>query len=349
MRKLRVFESSLLAALALAGGLFPALARDFTVVASGGSFQALQKKVFFEPFARDENIKVVDDSWDNGIGILRTKAAMPDGGWDVVQVEAEEQQIGCDEGLFLPLDQSRIGKPEDVVAGSSSRCGVGSIIYNYVLGYDAAALKTPPRGWTSFFDLKQFPGKRALRDGPKGNLEIALMADGVAPGDVYKLLATDEGVERAFKKLDSIKPSLIFWKSGAQPIQLLSSGEVTMASSYNGRVTNAIRDDHKNFGIVWNQSLQTVDSWVIMMNSPFADTAYKFLAAFERPDRQKLLPLGQPVGITSVAALKVLDPKILSDLPTAPANSTDILHMDDKFWVDNIDALTARWAAWSGQ
>jgi putative spermidine/putrescine transport system substrate-binding protein len=345
----RLFQIVALASLSTIGAAPPAAARDFTVVAGGGSFQALQKEVFFTPFAKDAGVSVVDDSWDNGIGILRAKAAMPDGGWDVVQVESEEQQIGCDEGLFVELETSRLPPASDLVSGSLSRCGLGAIIYNFVLGYDATALKTAPKDWRDFFDLQAFPGKRALRGSPKGNLEIALMADGVAPKDVYATLSTAAGVERAFAKLDTIKSSLIFWKSGAQPIQMLSSGEVSMTTSYNGRVTNAVRNDKKNFGLVWNQSLQTVDSWVMMKNSPFVDLAYKFLKDYQKPERQKLLPAGQPIGITSVAALKDVEPSVLADLPTSPANAANVLQLDDRFWVDNTDALTARWAAWSGQ
>jgi putative spermidine/putrescine transport system substrate-binding protein len=132
-------------------------------------------------------------------------------------------------------------------------------------------------------------------------------------------------------------------------MQLLSSGEAVMTTSYNGRVTNAVRNDHKNFGLVWNQSLQTVDSWVILSNSQNIETAYKFLASYNMPERQKLLPEGQAVGIPSLQAMKQLSPAILADLPTAPQNSKHVLVMNDAFWVDNVDALTARWAAWSGQ
>ena len=55
-----------------------------------------------------------------------------------------------------------------------------------------------------FFDLARFPGPRGLRDsGPKYNLELALIADGVPPWRVYPALATTNGVDRAFAKLDS--------------------------------------------------------------------------------------------------------------------------------------------------
>lgn len=56
--------------------------------------------------------------------------------------------------------------------------------------------------------MNKYPGKRALRSGPKITLEVALMGDGVDAKDVYKVLGTPEGLNRAFKKLDSIKPNI---------------------------------------------------------------------------------------------------------------------------------------------
>ena len=131
-------------------------------------------------------------------------------------------------------------------------CGVGAIVYDFVLGYDKDKLKTAPKSWADFFDTKTFPGKRGLRKGAKPTLEFALIGDGVAPKDVYKMLGTEAGVERAFKKLDTIKNDIVCWEAGSQPIQLLASGEVAMTSVYNGRIDAANLNDKKNFGIVWN-------------------------------------------------------------------------------------------------
>lgn len=332
--------------LALSGA---AEARDLTVVSWGGTFQDAQREIFFAPFGGSVGKKVIDDSWDGGIGILRTKTAGGDGGWDVVEVESEELELGCQEGVFKKLDFDRIGGKDAYLPQAVHECGVGAVLYNFVLGYDKAAVKGTPAGWADFFDLAKFPGKRALRQGPKGNLEIALMADGVPTADVYKVLATPEGVDRAFRKLDTIKPQLLFWKSGAQPGQMMSSGDVVMTTSYNGRMTNAINKDKKPFGIVWNQSLQTVDSWVILATSPNTDAAYGLLAFLGKPELQAKLPAYQPIGVTVVAAVPLVDPALAKDLPSTPANATNVLKLDDAFWIDNVDALSERWTAWSAQ
>lgn len=326
-----------------------AQARDLTVASWGGAYQDVQRDIFFKPYTQASGNKVVDDSWEGGIGLLRTRAESDDGGWDLVQVEGEDLALGCGEGLFVPLDVSRIGGKANYIPGATSTCGIGNAVYNFVIGYDTSKLKRAPTGWSDFFDTATFPGKRALRQGPKGNLEAALMADGVAPTDVYKTLGTPGGVERAFHKLDSIKGQLLFWKAGGQPMQLLASGEVAMTTSYNGRVTNAIRQDHKPFGLVWNQSLQTMDSWAILANSPNVDKAYGLLKVMGDGENQKRWPALQPTGITSLKGIADTDPAVMVDSPSAPQNSANVLVLDDHFWVDRIDELNAKWTAWAAK
>lgn len=350
---MRVASKVILATAAVAGaGLvaFSALAnRPLTVVSWGGAYQDAQKKVFFEPF-KATGVQMIDESWDGGVGVLRSKVqGGADSGWDVVQVESEELEIGCDEGMFQPIDWSRVGGKERYIEAAHHECGVGTILYNFVLSYDKDKLKTAPAGWADFFDTAKFPGKRALRQGPKTNLEIALIADGVAPAEVYKVLATEAGVDRAFKKLDSIKKDIVWWKAGAQPPQLLASGEVVLTSAYNGRIDAANRNDKRNFGIQWNGSLYTLDSWVILKTSPNIDAAYKFIEFAGRPEHQSKLPDFIAYGVTGIKANEQIDPKRLTDLPTHPDNIKNAVQISDKFWIENIDRLTERFNTWAAQ
>jgi putative spermidine/putrescine transport system substrate-binding protein len=321
-------------------------ARDLSVVSWGGAYQEAQKKVYFEPF-RATGTPMIDESWDGGIGVLRAKVEGGSATWDVVQVESEELAAGCEEGLFEPLDFDKIGGRNAYMSQAVHECGVGAIVYNFVLGYDKDKIKTAPNGWADFFDLKKFPGKRALRSGPKTTLEIALIADGVAPQDVYTVLATDEGVERAFKKLDTIRDQLVFWKAGAQPPQLLASGEVAMTSVYNGRIDAANRADGRHFGIVWDGSLFTIDSWVILKGSPKLDDAYKFLAYVGKPDVQAKLPPAIAYGVTAKGANALIDPVRLADLPTADANMANAAEISTTFWLENLDRLSERFNKWA--
>ncbi|GEO81245.1 ABC transporter substrate-binding protein [Pararhodospirillum oryzae] len=324
-----------------------AQARDLTVVSWGGAYQDAQKRVYFEPFVKETGTPLMDESWDGGIGVLRAKVEGGHATWDVVQVESEELALGCDEGLFETLDFARLGGPERYIKEAVSSCGVGSIVYNFVLGYDKNVLTDAPKGWADFFDTTKYPGKRALRGGPKTTLEIALIADGVKPADVYTVLATDEGVDRAFRKLDTIKKDLVFWKSGAQPPQFLASGEVVMTSIYNGRVDAANREGGRNFGIVWDGSLFTLDSWVILKGSENLDSSYKFLEFAGRPEVQAGLPQAIAYGVSAKGANALIPPERVADLPTADANMANAVQISDAFWLENIDRLTERFNKWA--
>ena len=336
------------AAVAITAGIgFAAQARDLTVVSWGGAYQDAQKKVYFEPFKKATGIPMVDESWDGGVGVLRAKVQGGKADWDVVQVESDELAIGCEEGLYEKLDYKRIGGKAAYIPDAVHKCGIGAILYDFVLGYDKDKLKDPPKSWEDFFDLKKYPGKRALRGGPKTTLEIALMGDGVAPKDVYKVLATKEGVDRAFKKLDSIRSSLIFWKAGAQPPQLLASGEVTMTSVYNGRIDAANRNDKRNFGMSWNGALYTMDSWVILKGSPNLSAAYKFLDFVGKAENEAKLPESIAYGVPNKGANKLIDPARLKDLPTAPENFAHAIPINTQFWLDNNDRLTERFNQWA--
>ena len=169
---------------ALGATTLAAQARDLNVVSWGGAYQDGQKEVYFKPFTAATGVKMTDEAWDGGLGVLRTKIKGGANTWDVVQVEADELEVGCDEGLYEKLDVAKIGGANRYLPGTVHACGVGAIIYNLVLAYDGDKLKSAPNGWGDFFDTKKTPGKRALRNGAKWNLEIALIADGVPRADV---------------------------------------------------------------------------------------------------------------------------------------------------------------------
>ena len=168
-----------------------ALARDLTVVSWGGAYQDAQREVYFKPFMDKTKIKMTEENWDGGVGTLRAKIQGGNNNWDVVQVESEELLLGCEEGLYEKIDWAKLGGKDKYLPDAVNDCGVGAIVYSFILAYDGDKIKgDAPKSWADFWNVKKWPGKRALRKGPKTTLEIALMADGVAPKDVYKVLGT---------------------------------------------------------------------------------------------------------------------------------------------------------------
>jgi len=323
-----------------------ASARDLTVVSWGGTYQDAQRKIYFEPFAKAISKPVLDEAWDGGIGVLQAKVKAGNPAWDAVQVEADELALGCADGLFEKVDWSKLGGKDAFLPSAVSDCGVGAIVWSTAIAYDGAKIADGPKSWADFWDVQKFPGKRALRKGAKYTLEFALMADGVPPGKVYEVLATPAGVDRAFKKLDELKPNLVWWSSGAQPLQLLASGEVAMTSAYNGRITGIDRAEGKKFKVVWPGSIYAVDSWVVLKGAENKQAAFDFIGFTSKPENQSKLPEYIAYGLPNKEAGKSVPPQFLADLPTAPANMEGAQALNVDFWIDNLETLTKRFDAW---
>lgn len=335
--------------LALCGWLLAASAasaRDLTVVAWGGNTQDAQRQIYFQAFSTSTGKPVLEESWDGGIGVLQAKVKAGSPNWDVVQVEADELALGCDDGLFEKIDWTSIGPKTDFIKSAVSDCGVGAFVWSTAIAYDGAKLPQGPQSWADFWDVAKFPGKRALRKGPKYTLEFALMADGVAPEKVYEVLSTPEGVARAFAKLDKLRPNLIWWESGAQPLQLLASGEVVMTAAYNGRITGINRTEGRKFKVVWPGSIYAVDSWVILKGAENRTLGEKFIAFASQRDNLAKLPRFVAYGLPRPAAMEQVPAELQADTPTAPENLKGSIPLNVEFWIDNSESLTARFNAW---
>lgn len=330
------------AILVLSSGL--ASARDLTVVARTAARSAIEQ-VFANPFTAATAKPVKLDGWDGGQDALRTNAKATDSGWDLVMVDGEELATGCSEGVFEKLDWAAIGGKDHYLPQAVSDCGVGAVLSSLVLAWDRDKLPGSPT-WADFWDVAKYPGKRGLHRGVRGNLEFALVADGVSPGDVYKVLATADGVDRAFRKLDQLKPYIVWWQDGAAAARILASGDVLMTSAFAAPVTTVSRTAHHNFGIQWAASLYDVESWAIVKNSPNIRLATQFLYFSGTPAIEARLVALFGEGGLAKGANDGLPPELMQASPTAPANLTAAVRTDNAFWHDNLAKLSQRFDAW---
>jgi len=168
----------------------------------------------------------------------------------------------------------------------------------------------------------------------------------VPPSDVYKVLRSEGGIDRGFAKMDEIKDHLIYWETGAHAPQLLADKEVVMTSGWNGRFYNAVVDDGQPFALVWNGQALDFDYWFVPKDHPEKDLAWKFLAFASRPDRQGDQTNYIAYGPMVKGADKFVNPDILPHLPTAPQNTKNYFLMDQSFWADHRESLSARMATW---
>ncbi|TGQ64071.1 ABC transporter substrate-binding protein [Mesorhizobium sp. M00.F.Ca.ET.186.01.1.1] len=327
-----------------------ALADELSIMASGGAWQDAQRKAWFEPFSKETGTKILEQEYLGDLGKVKAMVDTGNVPIDLVTVETATVLQGCDAGILERLDYSKIGPRDKFIEGSALDCGVGLDAYGDILAYDPTVLKEAPTSVLDLFDTKKFPGKRAMRKFPAQNLEWALMADGVAPADVYKVLATPEGVDRAFKKLDTIKKDIVWWDAGAQPAQLLASQEVVMTSAWNGRIQNAIDTDKKPFKIVWNNQILEYDMIAIPKGAKNPDAAYKYLAYISKPENNAKLASHITYGPVRTDAASFVAADALPKLPNAPDHLAGAyLVADTEFWGDYGEDLVKRFNAWLAQ
>ncbi len=315
-----------------------------TLVSWGGSYQDAERQVFFDPYAKAYNVSYQEDAFNGSMSEIR-EAYAAGKTWDVLEVEFSDMLRGCEEGIWQRIDWNRITHKNDLLPSGIADCGVGFIVWSFVLVYNTQTAARPPVSWADMWNIDSIPGKRGLRDKAQWSLELALMADGVAVSDVYNVLSTPQGVDRAFAKLDQIKPHVVWWKDGVTPVEMLTNDGVVMMNGYNGRASNAI-DEGMPISIVWNNVIYTLDFWVVRNNTHNLDRAYDFINFAMTPEVIAEFPRHFPYGPVNTKAIPLVDQTLLSDLPTAPQNLRFGLLTGAEFWNRNSEALEARFQQW---
>ncbi|MCC8960116.1 ABC transporter substrate-binding protein [Bradyrhizobium sp. Pear77] len=340
-----------LAVISLAAGTFapakPAFADDqLTITSFGGSWQTALRKGMFEPFSKLTGVKISEDEYTSQSAKIRAMVESNTVSWDVVDFAADVYLQLCAEGLLETVDWKKLGLDRTkFIGGDTSDCGVPSVIGSTIVAYDKDKLPNGPKTIADVFDTRKFPGKRGLRKDPYYNLEWALVADGVAAKDVYKVLATPQGVNRAFKKLDTIKKDVIWFTSNAQAPQLLADGEVAMVRSTNARIYDAVKDSGKHFEIMWDAQVLELAYWGVPKGTPHKDAADKFLAFAGSPKAQAHLTQYFAYAPANKDAMALVDPAIRPHLP-APDSAGNNISRDAAFWADHGDVLRQRFTAW---
>lgn len=348
-----------LAATAALGMAVPAQA-DITVVSWGGAYTKSQVEAYHKPFMKKTGIKILSEDYNGGIAKIKAQVETKNVTWDLVDVEPQDAQRACDEGLLEKIDHSILppapdGTPaaKDFVSGALGECSVATIVWSTIYAYDRDKFKSGgPKTVADFFDVKKFPGKRGMRKAPEVNLEWALIADGVPGKDVYKVLATKEGQDRAFKKLDTIKGDVVWWEAGAQPPQLLADGQVAMTTAYNGRIFNAIASEKKAFEIVWDHQIWALDVWVIVKGTKNLKEALEFVkfstSTQALADQAKWISYGPARKSSFPLVGKFHDGSVdmKPHMPTAPDNFKTAIKTDTAFWSEHKDELSERFTAW---
>lgn len=348
-----------LLATALTSAAFAAQAQEVTVMSWGGAYTKSQVEAYHKPFTAETGIKVNSVDADNPATPIKAQVEAGNVSIDVADVEFSDAVRLCDEGLLMEIDHSMLpaapdGTPaaDDFIEGALQDCAVANIVWSTIFAYNSENVSMAPAGIADFFDTSKIPGKRGLRKSAKATLEMALMGDGVPAGEVYDLLETDEGIDRAFAVLDRIKDDIVWWEAGAQPPQLLADGEVVMSTAYNGRIFNAAVAEGQPLEVVWDGQILDFDLFVVPKGAPNAENAMKFIAyatdTKRLADQASWISYG-PARKSSGAMVGLYSDgktEMAPHMPTAGANLDNALVNNFEFWVDMDAELNERFNAW---
>lgn len=362
---MRLATTLLASAIVLSAGA--AGAADLTIVSWGGAYSASQNNAYHKPFMelrKDVNI-INDDSSNEAVAKLRAMSEAGNVTWDVVDVEGPDSQRLCDEGLAMEInfDEWLAAAPDGTPAtkdfGPSliNKCFIPQIVFSTTFGYrtDVAAWNGKvPTSLCDVFDTKNFPGKRSLEKRPKKNLEWALLCDGVAKDDLYNVLSTPEGVQKALAKLDTIKKDVIWWSAGAETPQRLADGEAVIGSTYNGRLFSVIEEQKQPVAMLWDWQVFDFDGWVIPAEVPedkvpLIKEYIKFATDTQRlADQAKYISYGPARASSQPLVGKHADLGIdmAPHMPTNPANQKNYLVNNIEWWADNQDEVEEAFQVW---
>ncbi len=337
-----------------------------TIVSWGGAYSKSQQNAYHDPYMKlNPGIKIInDDSAAEGLAKLRAQVEAKNVTWDLVDMVAASAITACDDGLVETIDPDRDLAPapdgtpaskdflEGTLTPGGTNCFIPQIVYSTTFGYRIDKVKTKPTSVCDVFDLKKIPGKRALEKAPIGNIEWALLCSGVPQKDLYKVMSTKEGIDKAFKKLDTIKSSVIWWTKGAQTPQLLADGEVVMGSTYNGRLFSLIEEKKQPVAMLWDYQVFDLDGWVIPKGGKNLAEVKKFVRfatdTQRLADQAKYISYG-PARKSSaplVGKHATLGIDMAPHMPTNPKNAKTTILFNYEWWADNRASLDERFNAW---
>ncbi len=353
---------------------FPfAASADVTVASWGGAYTESQIKAYVDTY---DAATVRFENYNGGLGEIKAQVDSGNIAWDIADVLPSNAITGCDEGLFEDLGAQGqydnfipaadgTSMEDDVAAnsiatGDMPSCCVPQIFWSYVVFYDPDAFSGPkPSTVTDFFDVEKFPGKRGIHTWANANVEMALLSDGVKPGGIYKVLENQTGaLDRAFGVLDKIKDHVVFWSSGAKPLELVKSGEVVMSIAYNGRIGAANLSEGENFEYIWDSQVIEEEYLCMLKGTPNYDEALAWMIHATSPTSQaeqaKYIPYS-PMRASADPIIAAGEPwfhngqTVLNHMPNTPERMKISVIANPEFWDENGTEIGERFSAWMGK
>ena len=348
------------AVLAACGGNDSSSSSSATTATSGSSPNLSGKTAVMQTFGGDidKAIKAhYTDPVDQATGLqttignptdyakLTTQVKTQNVEWTTVQGDAFFSLANC--GKLLESMKGKVDTSEIDPKYLTDDCSIPGETYFYLPMYDANKFKSaPPSSWADFFDTKKYPGKRGVFGAYvfNGMLEGALIADGVPPDQLYPL-----DVERARKKIGSIKGDIKFYDSLAQATQLMESGEVAMIVDIPADGVKA-NQNGANFKPMWNQPMESWDAYFAPKGTN-TEAAAALLQRVSTAEAQGGVASDSPTnGVTTKENLAKAptDPMVKEFSPNVDDHAKTAIVLDQAWWAKNLDEVTTKWTDFVG-
>jgi putative spermidine/putrescine transport system substrate-binding protein len=334
-------RKSMLAAAILAAACSAAAAEEPTLTLNtpGGALQEGGRAVLWGPAAKKLGYAIKEETADNALDVLRIEVGSGVVHTDVVVLSAYQAAIAGAEGMLEPLDYAVIDKSAFLDGSATPYC-MGIYGYAAVMAWNTKTYTgAQPSSWRDFWDVETFPGSRSMRSDAEAQIEMALLADGVEPKDLYKVMSTDEGLKRAIDKVAKLKPHIsVWWTSGAQHSQLMKDGEVDMATGWNGRFQLA-KEAGGPVDYTYNQGILTFDCFAVTKDSTHKAEAMKLINEMSSAESQAGLTKYVSYGPLNRNAYKtgIISKEKEAVLPTSPENEKTLIVQDIDWWAKNND------------
>ena len=227
-------------AIALSPGLVHA--DEIVVAANGGTMREAREVAYYRPFTKKTGTEVIPfdteiyDQWARVQAMLRT------GKIEFDIVNASMADLIKNKDILAPMNCQDSETVRNALPGVCEPLGMASHAGALMMLYDKETFKArAPQTWADFWNVKDFPGPRGLPDSGDRAWWVpaaALLADGVPKDKLFPL-----DLDRAYRKLDQIRPHVtVWWKTAAQMMQIVRDREVVMTMGFSGRAYSVIRE-----------------------------------------------------------------------------------------------------------
>jgi putative spermidine/putrescine transport system substrate-binding protein len=304
----------------------------------GGTTRDARRKAFLDPFQKQSGIQVI--SADGDSAKFKLMAQRGKSQWDLNDYDGYALIADTKDNLIQKIPNSV--QRDDLVPKEYWPWVTGAYTQSIVAFYPEGQFKgNAPESWADFWDVKRFPGKRAFPAIFYGTVEAALLADGVAPDQLFPL-----DFDRGFAKLDELRPNMKLFESYGEGQQMVASGSTPLGVSFNGRVF-ALNQLGKKMTTIWNQSVfYPWSPQAIPRGAPNPKGAFELLGFMAQAGPQAEFAKLTGYGPTNSKALAMLDDDVRNQLPNAPEHANVVATVDQEKLSTQVDEYIKRFAAW---